>query len=53
MCIVMSLEESFQIQMNAYAHNTTPLSQLKLSPYQYVFDTHPGISLLFSLNLPR
>ena len=39
--------------MYAYAHNTTPLSQLKLSPYQIVFHTHPHIPLTFSLNLPR
>ena len=39
--------------MYAYAHNTTPLSQLKLSPYQIVFHTHPRIPLTFSLNLPR
>ena len=39
--------------MYAYAHNTTPLSQLKLSPYQIVYHTHPRIPLTFSLNLPR
>ena len=39
---------SFQTQMYAYAHNTTPLAQLKLSPYQIVFHTH---SLTFSLKL--
>ena len=39
--------------MYAYAHNTTPLSQRKLSPYQIVFHTHPRIPLTFSLNLPR
>ena len=44
---------SFRTQMYAYAHNTTPLSQLKLSPYQIVFHTHPRIPLTFSLNLPR
>ena len=44
---------SFQTQMYAYAHNTTPLSQPKLSPYQIVFHTHPRIPLTFSLNLPR
>ena len=27
----------FQTQMYAYANNTTPLSQLELSPYQIVF----------------
>ena len=44
---------SFQTQMYAYSHHTTPLSQLKLSPYQIVFHTHPRIPLTFSLNLPR
>ena len=44
---------SFQTQMYAYAHITTPLSQLKLSPYQIVFHTHPRIPLTFSLNLYR
>ena len=41
--------------MYAYAHTTTTttLSQLKLSPYQIVFHTHPRIPLTFSLNLPR
>ena len=39
--------------MYAYAHNTTPLSQHKLSPYQIVFHTHSRIPLTFSLNLPR
>ena len=29
------------------------LSQLKHSPYQIVFHTHPRIPLTFSLNLPR
>ena len=44
---------SFQTQMYAYAHNTTPHSQPKLSLYQIVFHTHPRIPLTFSLNLPR
>ena len=39
--------------MYAYAHYTTPLSQLKLFPYQIVFHTHPRIPLTFSPNLPR
>ena len=44
---------SFQTQMYAYAHNTTPLSQLKLSPYQIVFHTQPCIPSTFSLNVTR
>ena len=44
---------SFQTQMYAYAHNTTPLPQLELSPYQIVFHTLPRIHLTFSLILPR
>ena len=39
--------------MYAYAHNTTPLSQLKLSPNQIDFHTHPRIPSTFSLNLTR
>ena len=37
--------------MYVYAHNTTPLFQPKLSPYQIVFHTHPHISLTFCPNL--
>ena len=44
---------STQTQMYAYAHNTTPLSFIKLSPYQIVFHTHPRIPLTFELNLTR
>ena len=44
---------SIQTQIYAYAHNTTPLSQLKLSPHQNVFHTHPRIPLTFSPNLLR
>ena len=44
---------SFQTQMYAYSHNTITLSQLKLSPYQIVFHTHPRIPLTSSLNVPR
>ena len=39
--------------MYAHTHNTTPISNLKLSPYQIVFHTHPRIPLSFDLNLPR
>ena len=48
-----SYQCSFQTQMYAYAHNTTPLSQLNISTYQTVSHTHPRIPLTFSLNLPR
>ena len=44
---------SFQTQMYAYAHNTAPLSQFKLSPHQIVYQIIPRIPLTFSLNLPR
>ena len=44
---------SIQTQMYAYAHNTTPLSRLKLNPYEIVFDTHPRIPLTFCHNLTR
>ena len=39
--------------MYTYAHNTTPFSQLKQYPYQFVFDTHPRIPFPSSLNLSR
>ena len=39
--------------MYVFAHNTTPRSQLILSPHQIVFYTHPRIPLTFSLNLSR
>ena len=39
--------------MYAYALNTTPLSQLNLSPYQLVFHTQHRIQLPSSLNLLR
>ena len=39
--------------MYAYAHNTTPIANLKLSPYQILFHTHPRIPLSFDLNLTR
>ena len=44
---------SFQSQMYALAHNTTPFSDLKISPYQIVFHSHPNIPLIFDLNLTR
>ena len=44
---------SFQTQMYAYAHTTATVYQLKLSPYQIVFHTHPRIPLTFFLNLPH
>ena len=43
--------QSFQTEMYAYAHNTTPLSQLKPSPDQIVFHTYPRIPLTFFINL--
>ena len=39
--------------MYAYAHNTTPLSQLNLSPNQIGFLTHARIPLTVSFNLTR
>ena len=39
--------------MYAYSHNNTPLSQLKLSLYQFVFHTHPRIQIIFSLKYLR
>ena len=39
--------------MNAYAHNSQPLSELNLSPYEIVFHTIPRIPINFELNLQR
>ena len=44
---------SIQTQMYAYAHNTTPLSDLKLTPHQIVFHSHPRTPLTFDLNITR
>ena len=40
----------FQVHMYAYAHNSQPLSELNVSPYEIVFHTIP---LTFDLNLNR
>ena len=39
-----------QVHMYAYAHNTQPLSELYLSPYEIVFHTIPRIPINFELN---
>ena len=39
--------------MFAYAHNSQPLSELNLSPYEIVFHTIPRILIDFELNLQR
>ena len=39
--------------MYAYAHNSQPLSELNLSPYEIVFHTIPRIPINFELNLQR
>ena len=39
--------------MHAYAHNSQPLSELNLSPYEIVFHTIPRIPINFELNLQR
>ena len=44
---------STQVHMYAYAHNSQPLSELNLSPYEIVFDTIPRIPINFELNLQR
>ena len=44
---------SIQTQIFAYAYNTLPLSTLKLSLYQIVFQTHSHIHLSFDLYLTR
>ena len=42
---------STQVHMYAYAHNSQPLSELNLSPYEIVFHTIPRIPKHFELNL--
>ena len=39
--------------MYAYAHNSQPLSELNLSPYEIVVHTIPRIPINFELNLQR
>ena len=41
---------STQVHMYAYAHNSQPLSELNLSPYEIVFHTIPRIPINFELN---
>ena len=44
---------STQVHMYAYAHNSQPLSELNLSPYEIVFHTIPRTPINFELNLQR
>ena len=44
---------STQVHMYAYAHNSQPLSELNLSPYEIVLHTIPRIPIIFELNLQR
>ena len=44
---------AFQFHMYAYAHNSQPLSELSVSPYELDFHTRPRIPLTFDLNLYR
>ena len=44
---------STQVHMYAYAHNSQPLSELNLSPYEIVFHTISKIPINFELNLQR
>ena len=39
--------------MYSYAHNSQPLSEINLSPYERVFHTIPRIPINFELNLQR
>ena len=42
-----------QVRMYAYAHNSQPLSEINLSPYEIIFHTIPRIPINFELNLQR
>ena len=44
---------STEVHMYAYAHNSQPLSELNLSPYEIVLHTVPRIPINFELNLQR
>ena len=44
---------SSQVHLYAYAHNSQPLSELNLSPYEIVFHTTPRIPTNFERNLQR
>ena len=44
---------STQVHMYACAHNSQPLSELNLSPYELVFHTIPRIPINFEFNLQR
>ena len=44
---------AFQVHMYAYAHNSQPLSEIKISPHEIVSHTRPRIPLTFILNLNR
>ena len=41
---------AFQVHMYVHAHNSQPLSELKISPHEIVFHTRPRIPLTFELN---
>ena len=44
---------AFQVHMYAYAHNSQPISELNVSPYEIVFHTRPRIPLTIYLNFNR
>ena len=44
---------STQVHMYAYAHNSQPLPESNLSPYEIVFHTIPRSPINFELNLQR
>ena len=44
---------AFQVHMYANAHNSQPISELNVSPYEILFHTRPRIPLTFDLNLNR
>ena len=46
-------EWAFQVHMYAYVHNSQPLSDLNVSPYEIVFHTRPRKPLSFDLNVTR
>ena len=46
-------DRAYQVHMYAYADNSQPLSELNVSPHDFVFHTQPRIPTTFHLNLNR
>ena len=47
------MDWAHQVHMDAFAHNSEPLSALNVSPHELVFHKQPLIPLTFDMNLNR